>query len=74
MSRQYTLTGTMLHVVVAGQALELAYLLGAYGLVGAEPQPGIAAATTAEPARAKRLRSPGAPPARPPAHTPPPTR
>ena len=34
--RQYVLSGTVLHPVIAGQAIELAYLLCAYGLVPAE--------------------------------------
>jgi hypothetical protein len=35
--RHYALPETMLHPVVASQALELAYLLSAYGLVAEEP-------------------------------------
>jgi hypothetical protein len=40
--RQYVLPGTVLHPVLVRQALELAYLLTAYGLVPAEPQPAAA--------------------------------
>jgi hypothetical protein len=38
MRRQYVLPATMLHPVVARQALELGYLMSAYGLVPAETQ------------------------------------
>ena len=34
--RKYVLSGTVLHPVIAGQAIELAYLLSAYGLVPTE--------------------------------------
>jgi hypothetical protein len=37
--RQYVLPATMLHPAVARQALELGYLMSAYGLVPAEAQP-----------------------------------
>jgi hypothetical protein len=37
--RQYVLPATVLHPVVLRQALELGYLLSAYGLVPAEPHP-----------------------------------
>jgi hypothetical protein len=44
MRRQYVLPATMLHPVVARQALELGYLMSAYGLVPAEAQPAVAVA------------------------------
>jgi hypothetical protein len=36
--RQYVLPATVLHPVILRQALELGYLLSAYGLVPVEPQ------------------------------------
>ena len=39
MRRQYVVPATMLHPMVARQALELGYLLSAYGLAPAEPHP-----------------------------------
>jgi hypothetical protein len=39
MCRQYVVPATMLHPMVAGQALELGYLLAAYGLAPADPHP-----------------------------------
>jgi hypothetical protein len=37
MRRQYVLAGTVLHPAIVGQAIELAYLIGAFGLVSTEP-------------------------------------
>jgi hypothetical protein len=42
LGRQYVLPETVLHPVVISQAIELAYLLCAYGLVPAEQQPAAA--------------------------------
>ena len=59
--RQYVLPATMLHPAVARQALELGYLMSAYGLVPAEAQPAavrsdIVVETPRKPARAAGLR------------------
>jgi hypothetical protein len=42
LGRQYVLPETVLHLVVISEAIELAYLLCAYGLVAAEQQPAAA--------------------------------
>jgi hypothetical protein len=46
LARQYVLSETMLHPMVNGQALELAYLMTAYGLVPAKLKLRTGAATS----------------------------
>ncbi len=57
MCRQYVLAETMLHKVVIAQALELAYLLSAYGLVPQEPQPAALQTDSVEDTATKLLRT-----------------
>jgi hypothetical protein len=61
MRRRYVLAATLLHPVVARQALELGYFLSAYSLVPPEPQAApmqsdIVVDAPRKPARSKRLR------------------
>jgi hypothetical protein len=53
--RLYVLPATMLHTLVASQALELAYLLSAFGMAPAEPD--AAADTARKPPRGTGFRN-----------------